>query len=80
VDAVADDRDAELLQDVEPVLERAGPVGQPGIVLDAELHVPRCRRRRGERAQRGCERGDDGETPHPGEATRRYPMKRQGFR
>ena len=81
VDAVADDRHAELLHDVEPVVERAGTVGEPRVVLDPVLHVRRRRGRRGVRACRDdCERHDEGEPPHPGEATRAPLRKTQGFR
>jgi hypothetical protein len=81
VDAVADDRDTEALQDVEPVLQRPGPVREPRIVLDAELHVARRGRRSDvNRRSKEYERDDDDGTPHCAEATRVRQAKTKGFR
>ena len=59
VDAEADRRHAQALDEIEPMLERAGPVQQPRVVLNPVLDP--ARRGRGERAQcrDGGEQGAD---------------------
>jgi hypothetical protein len=52
VEVEADDVDPEPLERVEPVVETAAAVGEPGVVLDPETNVP------GRTAQRGEDAGE----------------------
>jgi hypothetical protein len=55
VEVEADEVDAQPLQPVEPLVERAGAVAEPGVVLDPEADAGRCAGRR----HGGRERDDD---------------------
>ena len=62
-DRPADDVHAEPVERVEAVVERAGPVDEPGVVLDAEAGLRRRLRRRSSR-ERQCEHDEECEFSH----------------
>jgi hypothetical protein len=46
--------DTEALEPVKPVVERAGPVDEPGVVLDPEADAARGARSRSDDADEGA--------------------------
>ena len=64
VEVEADDVDPEALQPVEPVVKRAGAVGEPGVVLDPEAHAVRRLRPWGDETDQGAQSQDCEEKAH----------------
>ena len=74
----AHDVDAELLEAVEPLVERAGAVDEPGVVLDSETGVRRRVGGRGAEAeQRARQSGGEGKT-HSGRVPGRHRFDTSG--
>ena len=87
VQVEADDVDAELLEPVEPLVERAGAVDEPGVVLDPEADARARRQRAGAasaeqraRQQSGGERrvAFEGGFPAPALPTHQDPVNERG--
>ena len=75
VQVEAHDVDAELLEPVEPLVERAAAVDEPGVVLDPEADVRRGVGRGGAEAEQRA-RADGGEgKAHSGRVPGRYPFR-----